>query len=72
MTRFTSLFVVAGLGLGMLCFTGCESSDNGRRLGHDEQFGVGNGEFGTSTAIAGDYPNDVHHDHTPTTADASR
>jgi hypothetical protein len=61
MKRLLSLVAVAGLALGGIGIIGCESTDLSSRPDHDELFGVGNGEFGESTAIAGDYPSDLNH-----------
>ena len=61
MKRLISFIAAASLTLGGIGLMGCESNDTSARPGHDAQFGGGNGGFGTSTAVAGDYDRDLQH-----------
>ena len=69
MKALISFVAMASLTLGGLGVAGCESTNTSPQRDHNELFGVGSGEFGTTTTIAGDYPSDLH--HKPATPPAS-
>lgn len=66
MKRLFSIIAATSLALGGFAMVGCDSNNQARQ-GHDASFSGGSGEFGTSPAVAGDYPNDVHHANAPAT-----
>jgi hypothetical protein len=61
MLRTPSFVMVACLAVAGFAAVGCNSGARPSPEEHDALFGVGTGEFGESTTIAGDYDKDLHH-----------
>jgi len=61
MKRLLSFVAAMSLAIGGILLSGCQQGASPQSMHHDEQFGGGSGEFGTTPAIAGDYPQDVRH-----------
>jgi hypothetical protein len=61
MLRTRSFVMAACLAVVGFAVVGCNSGARPSPQDHDALFGVGTGEFGESTIIAGDYDKDLHH-----------
>jgi hypothetical protein len=71
MFRPLSYFVAAFVTVGGFTMMGCQSSARPSPRDHEALFGVGVGEFGEGTTIAGDYASDLHHQPAATQPTAS-